>query len=124
MRPEHDAAVEAVRGWKAKWSLSTFGLGDRAELDEAELEMLESGGEEKVRQVLREFGPTLVRLAEPVRGRWEEAEKLQVEVIENQDRDIDALRLMKDCGKARERVLDAEHPNTFSSLATMAEWRR
>lgn len=67
VRPEREAAAEAVRAWKAKWSLSTFQLGDGTEgLDEAELEVLGSGGEEKVGEVLRDFGPELMRMAEPV----------------------------------------------------------
>jgi hypothetical protein len=57
--------VEAVRAWKAKWGLAMFGLGDGV-LGEAELEELESGGEQRVRGVLREFGPMLVPMVEPV----------------------------------------------------------
>ncbi|KAK4128084.1 hypothetical protein N657DRAFT_2583 [Parathielavia appendiculata] len=73
VRPDCEAAVEAVRQWKAEWSLATFGLGavtgdcqEEDGLGEAELEVLGSGREEKVRAVLQEFGPTLLRLAEPV----------------------------------------------------------
>lgn len=69
VRPERDAAVETVRVWKAKWSMATFGLGgdgDEGGPGETELEVLESGGLDKIRRVLREFGPTLVRLVEPV----------------------------------------------------------
>ena len=71
VRPEREAAVEAVRRWKAKWSMATFGVGGGGEdgvdgLGEGELEVLESGGEEKVKTVLREFGPALVRMVEPV----------------------------------------------------------
>ncbi|KAK3900374.1 hypothetical protein C8A05DRAFT_36003 [Staphylotrichum tortipilum] len=63
-----EAAVEAVRQWKAKWRMATFGVGDGGEegLGEGELEVLESGGEEKAKAVLQEIGPALVRMAEPV----------------------------------------------------------
>ncbi len=65
--PEHEAAIEAVSRWKEQWSLSTFGLGDvKNVLGGAELEMIWSGGEEKIREVLCEFGPESVRMAEPV----------------------------------------------------------
>jgi hypothetical protein len=68
VRPGSEAALEAVRRWKMKWSMSTFGVGDGGdgEPGEEELEVLESGGEEKVKAVLEEFGPALVRMVEPV----------------------------------------------------------
>ncbi|KAH6634736.1 hypothetical protein B0J18DRAFT_417023 [Chaetomium sp. MPI-SDFR-AT-0129] len=68
VHPECEAALGAVRQWKAKWRMSTFGLGDGDddEPDEAKLEVLESGGEEKVKAVLQEFGPALVKMVEPV----------------------------------------------------------
>lgn len=68
VRPGREAAVEAVRRWKAKWSMATFGVGGGGEdgLGEGELEVLESGGEEKVKAVLQDFGPALVRMVEPV----------------------------------------------------------
>ncbi|KAK4101566.1 hypothetical protein N658DRAFT_48164 [Parathielavia hyrcaniae] len=80
VRPDCDAAAEAVRQWKAKWSLATFGVGlgaavsggggcedeDEDGVGGTEVEVLKSGAEEKVRAVLREFGPALARMAEPV----------------------------------------------------------
>ena len=67
VRPRCDAALAAVAGWKAKWGMATFGLGEGGgSLGEAEEEVLGSGAEEKVRGVLREFGPELVRMVEPV----------------------------------------------------------
>ena len=67
VRPECDAARAAVAGWKAKWGLATFGVGDGGgPLGEVEKEVLGSGEEEKVRDLLREFGPDLVRMVEPV----------------------------------------------------------
>ncbi|KAJ4290017.1 hypothetical protein N0V88_006818 [Collariella sp. IMI 366227] len=69
VRPRDEAAVEAVRQWKVKWNMATFGVVEGREdglpLDEGEVEVLGSG-EEKVRVVLKEFGPALVRMAEPV----------------------------------------------------------
>lgn len=68
VRPEREAALEAVRQWKAKWSMVTFrqsGDGED-ERGEVELEVLGSGGEEKVNGVLQEFGPDLVKMVEPV----------------------------------------------------------
>ncbi|KAK3897392.1 hypothetical protein C8A05DRAFT_19834, partial [Staphylotrichum tortipilum] len=41
-----------------------------------------------------------------------------------QDRFADALALMEDCDRARQRVLGADHPETLSSLATLVKWRR
>ncbi|KAK4155265.1 hypothetical protein C8A00DRAFT_13671 [Chaetomidium leptoderma] len=73
VRPGREAAAEAVRRWKAKWSMATFGVGgggggeiEEDGLGEGEVDVLESGGEEKVRAVLQEFGPALVRMVEPV----------------------------------------------------------
>ncbi|KAK3364215.1 hypothetical protein B0T25DRAFT_529588 [Lasiosphaeria hispida] len=81
-------------------------------------------------------------------GRWEEAEKLEVQVMETsktklganhpdtlssmanlaftwkgQGRHADALALMEDCAQARRRVIGEEHPYTLSSLAAVADWR-
>ncbi|KAK4194106.1 hypothetical protein QBC40DRAFT_188947, partial [Triangularia verruculosa] len=80
-------------------------------------------------------------------GRWEEAEKLFVQVMEtrktklgadhpdtltsmanlaftwkSQGQHSDALALIEECAQARQRLLGAEHPDTLSSLATVAEW--
>ncbi len=80
-------------------------------------------------------------------GRWEEAEKLEVQVMEtrktklgadhpdtlmsmanlaltwkSQGRHTDALVLMKDCALAQQRVIGPEHPDTLSSLAILDEW--
>ncbi|KAK3304821.1 Tetratricopeptide repeat-domain-containing protein [Chaetomium strumarium] len=81
-------------------------------------------------------------------GRWEEAEKLFLQVMETfeaklgvdhphtltimnnlaftwkgQGRHPDALALMEKCTKARQRVLGPDHPTARSSLATVAKWR-
>lgn len=40
----------------------------------------------------------------------------------DQGRDTDALALMENCAQARRRVLGADHPDTLSSLATVANW--
>jgi hypothetical protein len=80
-------------------------------------------------------------------GRWEEAEKLGVYVMEtyktklgphhpdtltsmanlafiwkDQGRHADALELMKNCAQARQRVLGPEHPYTLLSLTTVEQW--
>ncbi|KAK1773027.1 hypothetical protein QBC45DRAFT_121385 [Copromyces sp. CBS 386.78] len=80
-------------------------------------------------------------------GRWEEAEKLEVQVMEtrktklgadhpltlmsmanlaftwnSQGRREDALALMQDCVEAQQRVLGPEHPDTLSSLVTVSKW--
>ncbi|KAK0737945.1 hypothetical protein B0T18DRAFT_375410 [Schizothecium vesticola] len=80
-------------------------------------------------------------------GRWLEAEKLEVQVMETsktklgadhpdtltsmnnlaftwkgQGRHTDALALMEDCAQTRRRVLGEEHPHTLSSLAAIAKW--
>jgi hypothetical protein len=69
-RPECEASVDAVRQWKGMWRVATFGVGgcgeDHDGSREGVLEGLGRGGEEKVQEVLREFGPTLVRMAENV----------------------------------------------------------
>ncbi|KAK4232924.1 hypothetical protein C8A03DRAFT_19895, partial [Achaetomium macrosporum] len=79
-------------------------------------------------------------------GHWVEAEKLFEQVMESfktklgadhpstltsmhnlaftwkdQGRHSDALALMRDCAQARQRVLPAEHPDTLSSLAAVAD---
>jgi hypothetical protein len=80
-------------------------------------------------------------------GRWEEAEKLEVQVMEtsktklgadhpstltsmnnlariwkSQGRHSDAVALMGDCVRARQRILGLEHPFTLSSLKTFEIW--
>jgi hypothetical protein len=80
-------------------------------------------------------------------GRWDEAEKLEIQVMEtrktklgadhpdtlssmgnlaftwkSQGRHKDALALMQDCVKAQQRVLGLKHPDTLSSLGTVSEW--
>jgi tetratricopeptide repeat protein len=80
-------------------------------------------------------------------GRWEEAEKLEVQVMETrktklgadhpdtltimnnlaftwkgQGKDTEALRLIKDCVQRRERVLGVQHPHYLSSHMVLAEW--
>ncbi|KAH8882111.1 hypothetical protein GQ53DRAFT_753939 [Thozetella sp. PMI_491] len=82
-------------------------------------------------------------------GRWEEAEKLDVQVMEtsqnklgadhpdtltsmnnlaytwkSQGRDSDALAMMKGCVQAQQRILGQKHPNTLSSLETLETWTR
>ncbi|KAK0712753.1 hypothetical protein B0T26DRAFT_651449 [Lasiosphaeria miniovina] len=80
-------------------------------------------------------------------GRWEEAEKLEVQVMETsktklgadhpstltsmnnlaftwkyQGLHIEALALMEGCAWARQRALGPRHPDTLSSLATIYQW--
>ncbi|KAK3331554.1 hypothetical protein B0H66DRAFT_99255 [Apodospora peruviana] len=80
-------------------------------------------------------------------GRWEEAEKLEVQVMKtrktkpganhpdtlmsmhnltftwkDQCRHVDALALREDCTQARRRVLGEEHPYTLLCLSTVAKW--
>ncbi len=76
VRPGCEAARAALAGWKARWVLATFGRdggdggdggGEMEEKKEEEKKEEEKKEEEKkVRGVLRDFGPELVRLAEPV----------------------------------------------------------
>lgn len=68
VQPGHEAAREAVKGWKAKWKMATFGVEGEGGVGviEGEEEVLGSAAEEKVRGVLGEFGGELVRLVEPV----------------------------------------------------------
>ncbi|KAK3351884.1 hypothetical protein B0H65DRAFT_419806, partial [Neurospora tetraspora] len=40
----------------------------------------------------------------------------------SQGRHEDALALIQDCVKARQRILGPKHPKTPSSLATVSEW--
>ncbi|KAK3301883.1 uncharacterized protein B0T15DRAFT_442103 [Chaetomium strumarium] len=68
--PELDAALESVRRWKEIWTTATFGLGGTGEdgSGDEESEVGQSGehADEKVRAVLQEFGPKLVKIVEPV----------------------------------------------------------
>ncbi|KAH8889893.1 hypothetical protein GQ53DRAFT_651431, partial [Thozetella sp. PMI_491] len=82
-------------------------------------------------------------------GRWDEAERLEVEVMETRKtklgaehpdtltsmnnlaltwkslgRTADALALMEGCVQACQRVLGFQHPNTKISMATLEEWNR
>ena len=68
VRPGRETALEAVRRWKMKWSMATFGVPDDGDggPGEEELDVLESGGEERVKAVLQEFGPALVRMVGPI----------------------------------------------------------
>jgi hypothetical protein len=70
VRPEREAAVEAVRQWKEIWSKATFGVGGAGEdgLGNEEIEGVQSGEDtkEKVKAALEEFGPTLLNIAQPV----------------------------------------------------------
>jgi hypothetical protein len=81
-------------------------------------------------------------------GRWEEAEELEVQVLEtmkrvltdehpdtlvsmhnlaftlqSQARHEEALALMKRCFQLRELVLSEEHPDTQSSFNMLSNWR-
>lgn len=81
-------------------------------------------------------------------GRWDEAEKLEVEVMEtsktklgadhsdtlnrmanlaftwrSQGRHADALALTEGCTEARQRVLGLRHLDTISSVSTIQSWR-
>ncbi|KAK0717746.1 hypothetical protein B0T26DRAFT_627782, partial [Lasiosphaeria miniovina] len=40
----------------------------------------------------------------------------------SQGRHANALALMEDCAQAQRRVLGQKHPDTLSSLATVANW--
>lgn len=89
----------------------------------------------------------MVGLAYELGGRWEEAEKLFVQVMETRKtklgadhpstltsmanlaftwkglgRDAEAIQLMKDCVQRRTRILGAKHPNSLSSQLTLARW--
>jgi hypothetical protein len=80
-------------------------------------------------------------------GRWDDAEKLEVQVIEKrktklgadhpdtltsmanlaftwkaQDRSAEAIVLMRQCMQQRQRVLKASHPDLKSSLAALEWW--
>jgi hypothetical protein len=81
-------------------------------------------------------------------GRWEEAEKLEVEVMEtcktklgadhldtltsmnslaftwkSQGRDTVALKLMDECVQLRTQILGINHPDTNSSTTALSQWR-
>lgn len=69
VRPEHEAAVEAVRRWKGDWAKATFwmdGGDDDKVWDERELDELRSARATEAKAVLEEFGPTLLAMVEPV----------------------------------------------------------
>ncbi|PKS05676.1 hypothetical protein jhhlp_008196 [Lomentospora prolificans] len=80
-------------------------------------------------------------------GRWDEAEKLFVQVMETrklklgddhpstltsmanlaftwkaQGRLTDALSLMRSCASSQQRTLGLRHPHTLSSLAALDDW--
>jgi hypothetical protein len=82
-------------------------------------------------------------------GRWKEAEKLFVQVIETRKRKLgaghpdtltsmnnlaftwkgrgrheDALAIMKKCVQARQLVLGSQHPDTLSSISILEAWSR
>ncbi|KXH46325.1 kinesin light chain protein [Colletotrichum salicis] len=82
-----------------------------------------------------------------MQGRLEEAEKLEVQVMEtrktklgadhpstltsmaslaciwqSQDRWVDAIKLMRDCLHLRQQCLGVDHPDTVSSLSYLEEW--
>lgn len=81
-------------------------------------------------------------------GRWDEAEKLQVEVMatsktklgadhpstltsmanlaftwQSQGRGIEANKLMEECVQLRTRILGINHPHTNSSSAVLSQWK-
>ena len=81
-------------------------------------------------------------------GWWDEAEKLQVEVMETsktklgadhpstltsmnnlaftwkcQGRDTEALKLIEECVQRRSRILGSNHPDTNSSSAALSQWK-
>jgi hypothetical protein len=81
-------------------------------------------------------------------GRWEEAEKLEVDVMEtsksklgldhpstltsmanlaftwhSQGRLEDSLDLMQDCARLRQKKLGHTHPLTRSSISTLQSWQ-
>lgn len=68
VQPGHEAAREAVKGWKAKWKMATFGVEGEGGVGvmEGEEDVLGSAAEGRVRGVLGEFGGELVGLVRPV----------------------------------------------------------
>jgi hypothetical protein len=81
-------------------------------------------------------------------GRWEEAEKLLVQVMETRktklgadhpstltsmnnlawtwhgsDRRDQAIELMESCVRLRQRILGPEHPHTRSSVSALKSWQ-
>jgi len=81
-------------------------------------------------------------------GQWEDAEKLEVQVIEtrktksgadhpdtltsmvnlsftwkSQGRDANALALIESCVQAQRQVLGERHPDTMPSVSTIESWR-
>ncbi|KAM7183568.1 hypothetical protein V8F20_012569 [Naviculisporaceae sp. PSN 640] len=63
IRPEREAAVEAVLRWKAQWKFATFGS---EAMDERDLGALARTEETEVQFVIDQFGSELLRLVEPV----------------------------------------------------------
>lgn len=91
---------------------------------------------------------TMLAIAYRLEGRWEEAEKLFVQVIEtsktklgedhpstltsmaslartfrSSGQDTAAFLLMAECVRLRNRTLGPDHPHTLSSMSTLTEWR-
>jgi hypothetical protein len=81
-------------------------------------------------------------------GRWDDAEKLEVQVMETSKtklgvdhpatltsmnnlaftlkgngKEIEAIRLMKDCVRFRKRVLGLNHPHSISSYRALDTWK-
>ena len=80
-------------------------------------------------------------------GRWDDAEKLQVQVMETrktklgadhpdtltsianlaftwkeQHRSVEAVALMRQCVELRRQILKADHPDLLSSLTVLEQW--
>ena len=91
----------------------------------------------------------MMGLACSLNGRWSDAEKLEVQVMETRKmklgvdhpstltsmnnlaftwkgngKEIEAVRLMEDCVRVRKRVLGVNHPHSISSCTVKAEIER
>ncbi|KAK4234378.1 hypothetical protein C8A03DRAFT_47266 [Achaetomium macrosporum] len=73
VRPEREATVKAVRRWKEKWTIATFGVGGAGEdgLGDEELEVVQSGGEDSEEKVTKIVQPVFAVQAEALkRAPW------------------------------------------------------
>ena len=89
----------------------------------------------------------MVGLAYNLRGQWDAAEEIEVQVMETskkklgayhpstltsmnnlaftwkgQGRDAEAVGLMRECVRFQQQILGANHPNFISSLNSLARW--
>ena len=93
-------------------------------------------------------GVAMVGLACNLNGRWDDAEELEVQVMETRKtklgvdhpstltsmnnlaftwkgngKEIEAVRLMEECVRAQKRVLGLNHPNSISSCTALDTWK-